>query len=192
MQRVITSVGLLLLCATLALAEGETGTYYATTGASAATASGAGSGGRGRGVGTTSSTTGGDITMTISSFSSEEELEKLKAQAGDPQAFLKTLSTFRHGTVKIGKRSVPVHAAWTVSTGSRDYLFLLSAKGFELSRSGHSASGGGAGYIKLTVDDAGDGKGVLYSTAQVVFKANGQAVARGGASSATQLTDVHR
>jgi len=178
--------------------QAPTGTYKATTGSTAATASGAGAAAgaaaAGGAAGASGATKGYDVTMNISGYSGDEEIEELKALVKDPAAFLKTLNGFRHGSVKLGNKSVPINAAYSIKQGGKYHIFLLSAKSFDKSASRIQAKGSGAaaGYIRLTVDGAGDGGGMMYATAQVVFKVSGEIVARAGASTATKLNEVHR
>ncbi|MCP4655617.1 MAG: hypothetical protein GY856_09385 [bacterium] len=195
------ALALMIVWALPALAatdQAPTGTYKATTGSTAATASGAGAtagaAAAGGVAGAGGGTKGYTVTMNVSSYSSDEEIEELKALVKDPAAFLKTLNGFRHGNVKLGNRSVPIHAAYSIKKGGKYHIFLLSAKSFDKTPSRVRAKGSGAaaGYIRLTVDGDGDGSGMMYATAQVVFKVNGEIVARAGASTATKLNEVHR
>lgn len=191
-----TTAAALLVAAlpALAVSQAPTGTYTATTGSSAATASVGGSGGAARGSKTTGAGSGSSVTMSLSNWATQADLEKLAAAEGDPKAFLDLLSGMNFGTVTIGGKSVPVNLAWSFKSGSSYQIVLLSEKPFSAtsSRTGATGNGAAVGYIRLTVDGSGVGTGMMYSTTQVAVQSGSDVVARGGASTATQLSAVAR
>lgn len=185
----------MLVAAPILMAEqAPTGSYTATTGGTAVGGGGSTSGGsHGHGGTSTGSTAGKTLTMNVASYTTQEELQKLAATQGDPKKFLDTLKGFNHGTVMIGSKSYVINAAASAKAGSSSYVVMLSATPFEASGSSRSAKGVAAGYIRLTVDDAGAGTGMLYTSTQVVVSTtSGDFTAKGGASTATQLTAVAR
>lgn len=194
----IASLTVISLLSALVFAGGgnaPTGTYTASVGNSAGTVSGGAPGrggfrGRGQGNGTAS---GKSVTMNVGSYSTQEELQKLRETQGDPSAFFNTLSSYNHGTVTFEGQTFTVNAAYSVQTGSKYFLYLLTANPLKTSQQGprgRIATGTAGGYIRLTVDAYGAGDGVLYTSAQVVVKNNGEIEARAGAATATQLTGV--
>lgn len=196
----IASLTIISLLSVLAFAGGgqaPTGTYTASIGNSAGTVSGgaAGRGGfRGRGQGN-GAASGKSVTMNVAGYSTQEEMQKLRDTQGDPNAFFTTLNSYNHGTVAFEGQTFTVNAAYSVQTGSKYFLYLLTAGPLKTSQQGprgRVATGAGGGYIRLTVDANGVGEGVLYTSTQVVVKNNGEIEARAGASTATQLTGVAR
>ncbi len=173
------------------------GTYTATMGGTTAST---GAMGRGRGARrhrtTTGATSGTQVTITVNSYSSPEELDQLAAVQQDPEAFLQLLSSFQHGTVTIGSQSFPINAAHSTAAGTAgNIIYIISSRPFassNTSRLGRRATGTAGGYIRLTVDAAGTGEGVLYSSAQVAISTDGTFTARAGGTTATQLTGVTR
>lgn len=191
-NRLVLVLALLLATPTFAASPG---TWTAKTAGSAGTASGTGAGGAVRGAGATTAGAGTSVTMTVDSWSTSEELDKLEEllKAGNTKAFLDALNGYDHGDVKIGSRTVPVDFAWSGSAGGKDIVVLVSAKPFSASGSSGSASGAAVGYIRLTLDSSGAGQGAMYSTTQVGFQgSSGEMVARSGASTATALVEVAR
>jgi hypothetical protein len=196
MRRTSFAAAALLLASlpALAVSQAPAGTYTATSGNSAATGSVTGSGGAARGSKTTSAGSGSSITMSINNWATQADLESLAAAEGDPKAFLDLLAQKSFGTVTLGGRAIPVNLAWSFKSGASYQIVLLSEKPFAAtsSRTGATGSGVAVGYIRLTVDGSGIGSGMLYSTTQVAIQSGSDIVARGGASSATQLTNVAR
>ena len=192
---VLVVAAVLAFPAFAAAGQASTGTYIATTGGSAATASGATAGGRGRASGSTASTSGGTVTIDLGSYSTQSEVDALKAANDNLDAFLKQLSSYSHGSVKIGNQSFKINFAYSTQTGSEYQIFLVSATPLTTSQTGpqgRSATGAAGGYIRLTVNANGDGTGMMYSSTQVVINNNGSVEARAGGSTATQLTTVDR
>ena len=204
---IVTVLAIAVALAGAALAgngKAPTGRYRATLGSSAGTASGgavnsAGSAARGRfargGGSASDAASGATVSMTIGSYSTQDEINKLAQSQNDASAFLNTLSAYNHGSVTVGGTTYPINAAYSVQAGSSYYVYLLSAKPFSAESSGPRGRGGKAdgaagGYIRLTVNSAGSGDGVLYASTQVVVQTNGASEARGGASSASQLSNV--
>ncbi len=170
-----------------------TGTYNGTTGSSAGTASGAGPRGRVRGATATDSTTGGSVAMTVSRFLTSDELNQfLTAQQAGGGQMVKAISNQSYGTVKIGGQTFTINLAASAKVGAGYTICLVSARPFATGTTsgGRAATGGTVGYIKLTVDANGNGTGAMYSSTQVVLTNDGLIEARGGASTATQLTGV--
>lgn len=191
-NRLATVLALLLAAPSLAASPG---TWTAKTAGSAGTASGTATGGAVRGAGATTAGAGTSVTMTVDSWSTTAEIDKLEEllKAGDTKAFLEALNGYDHGDVKIGSRSIPVDFAWTGTAGGKDVVVLISAKPFSASGSAGTASGAAVGYIRLTLDSSGAGQGAMYSTTQVGFQgSSGEMVARSGASTATALVEVAR
>lgn len=188
------TVSCLFVAPVLQAEQAPAGTYTATAGSSVATGGGTTSAGKhGRGGTTTSKGSGTKITATITSYTDQSELEALAATQGDAKAFFDKLATFNHGTVTVEGKSYPINAATSVSYGSTYYVAIASAKAFSTSGSSRTAKGATGGYIRLTVDSAGVGKGVMYTSTQVVVnKSTGEFEAKVGASTATELTDVKR
>ena len=122
-------------------------------------------------------------------------MQKLRETQGDPNAFFSTLNSYNHGTVTFEGQTFTVNAAYSIQTGEKYFLYLLTAKPLTTSQAGprgRIATGAAGGYIRLTVDSNGAGDGVLYTSTQVVVKNNGEIEARAGASTATQLDSVSR
>lgn len=182
--------------------QAPTGTYTATTGSSAATASGGGrsgggpraGGGAGRGrTGTTSTSagSGSDLTMDVASWSTQADAQQLtSAQGGNGQGALAVLNSMNHGSVTIAGRNFPINAAFSVPKGSGYSIYLVSAKPFSAEGGRGRAAGATSGLIVLHVDASGAGTGELYTSTQVVFETTGEVQARGGASTATNLSGV--
>ena len=196
-RRSLTTLALALVASAqplLAISQASTGTYTASTGDSAATGSVTGGGGAARGSKTTTAGSGSAVTMAIDSWATQADLDALAAAQGDTKKFLDILSGLRHGSVTLGGKTIPVNLAWSFKSGASYQILLLSEKPFSAtsSRTGGSASGAAVGYIRLTVDGNGAGQGMMYSTTQVAFESGGDIVARGGASTATQLSNVSR
>ena len=189
---VLLAVFALLLSPLAAMAaQAPTGNYVATTGQSAVHGS-AGGGGMHAGGSATGDTSGGKVTMNVSSYSSSDEINALKGLDG--KAFLDQLSKYNHGSVSIGGRSFPVNFAASSQLGANYQIYLVSATPYMTSQTGpggRSASGAGGGFISLEVPTSGSaGRGQMFSTVQVVISTNGSVSARAGGSSATQLTAV--
>lgn len=188
----------LLMFPTLLFAgQAPTGTYTASMGQSAGTASGGTTnGGRGRVGGRgNGSASGTSVTMNVSSYSTKSELDQLRAAQDDISKFLSTLNSFNHGSVTISGQTFTVNAATSVQAGDKYYIYLLTSTPLASSktgRGGRQATGAAGGYIRLTVDSNGAGDGMLYASTQVVISTNGEITARGGASTATQLSSVAR
>lgn len=176
--------------AALALQFPAPATFNATIGATAV-AGGVGSVGAGAAGGAKATTLGAGSTMTVAlmSYSTKEELKTLSGIT-DPQAFIKALSEFSHGTVTLGKRSIDVNATSSKQVGSKYSISLLTAKPLEASRGAASASGTSCGLIHLTVDATGKGIGTMYTATHVALSVDGVFTAHAGMATATELTNV--
>ena len=177
--------------------EAPLGTYTATMGGTTASTGVMGRGrGFRRGRTTSGATAGTQVTITVNSYSSPEELDQLAAVQQDPNAFLQLLSSFQHGTVTIGSQSFPINAAYSTAAGTTgNIIYIVSSRPFtssNTSRRGRRAMGTAGGYIRLTVNAEGSGEGVLYSSAQVAISTDGTFTAKAGGTTATQLTGVTR
>ena len=172
------------------------GTYTASTGASAGTASSTGPRGRARGAAAGEGTTSGAITLNIDGYSTKEEVDQIvAAQGSGAEAMLQAVNKTSHGTVTIGGHSFMVNMAASVKAGSSYNIYMVSARPFSTGTSsggGSSVMGGSAGYIQLTVNSSGSGEGKMYTSTQIVVEKDGSVLARGGASTATVLTNVTR
>jgi len=190
-------LGVLVLAgaATVFSGPAPTGTYTATMGSTTATTGtrARGSGFR-RGRTSTGTTSGTQVSIAISSYSSQEELDQLAAAQNDPAGFLKILSSFSHGTVTIGSASFPINAAYSTGAGtSGNIIYVLSSHPLtssHVSRGGRQATGTSGGYIRLTLGAAGSGSGVLYSSTQVVVATNGTMNVKAGGCTASTLSNV--
>lgn len=138
---------------------------------------------------------GNTITITLQSYSTQEEISQLKAAHGNPQQFMTTLSSFQHGTVSMGGKSFPINMASSNSRSGKYVVTILSSKAFS-NTGGQLATGKGisTGYIELLVDAGGTGQGVLRESTQIAFDSQGEASAKGGGalSKTTELTTVTR
>ena len=171
------------------------GSYTAATDASAGIASAAGPTGRARGASGASGTSGGTVTMNISSYSSNEEVDQIvAAQGSGAEAMLQAINRQSHGSVTIGGQTFTINMAASAKVGSSYNIYLVSAKPFSTGSGsgGRTATGGSAGYIQLTVNSTGSGDGGMYTSTQIVVEKDGSVAARGGASTATALTNVTR
>ncbi|MBI3653389.1 MAG: hypothetical protein HY231_20355 [Acidobacteria bacterium] len=201
----LLAIGILLTTTVHAIGgQAATGTYTASLGNSAGMASGGatGSGGgaaRGRmtrgGGSASTAASGANVSLNISSYSTQEEINKLVQTQNDASAFLNTLNGYNHGSVTISGKSYPINAAYSLQAGSNYYIYLVSAKPFSGEATGRGgrggkASGAAGGYIRLTVNSGGSGDGALYTSTQVTVQTNGAIEVRGGASTASQLTNV--
>lgn len=178
----------------LAADQAPAATYVATTGSSAVTGGGTGAGGgHAHGSKGTDATKGGTVTIAVNSYTTEEELAALKATAGDAKKFFDTLKTYNHGTVTVGGKTYPINAASSVGNASGYSISLASAVAYAASGSSHSAKGATGGYIHLTVDSTGSGKGSMFTSTQIIINSStGDFEAKAGMSTATQLSDVKK
>lgn len=195
-RNVLAALAVTAAAAVLA-SQAPLGTYTATMGGTTASTGmrGAGRGFR-RGHTSTGATSGTQVTISITSYSTPEELDQLAAHQNDPAGFINLLSSFNHGTVTIGSATFPLNAAYSTGAGtSGNIIYLLSSHPLTssaTSRHGRRATGTSVGYIRLTVNPSGTGKGVLYSSTQVAVSADGTFTAKAGGSTATPLSNVSR
>jgi hypothetical protein len=172
------------------------GNYSASTGQSAATASGeavstsTGQRGSFRKGGTTQGQGGGEsnVQVNISRYTNSSELEAIAA-AGQDQGFIQKVSEGDCGSVTINGQTFKANLATSAKVGSSYMVYIVSAKSFSTGRGGKGAT---VGFIHLTVDANGSGTGLLYTSTQVAVDKGGAVQARGGASTATQLSGVSR
>ena len=194
----VTSLSMLALLVVVATAadQAPTGTYTATIGGSVGTARASDpEKGTARRTKQGSPAAGNNVTINLSSYSTQDEISQLKAVPhGDVTAFLSALSKFNHGSVTIGDKSFPINAAHSAQLGAKYVIRLVSAHPLMAGTTarGRTVMGSSGGMIKLTVDSSGAGEGVLYRTAQVVVKDDDEIDAKAGSSTATQLTGVAR
>lgn len=193
---VTAALSVLLAVAGAEAGTAPTGSYTATMSGTASTSSATSGHGAARGRRSSEATTGTAVSIRIDSYSSEAELDALAAAQGDPAKFLDVLAAYDHGSVSIGGQSFPVNAVHSSSAGAAgNVIVLLTARPLTSSqtgRRGRSVSGTSGGYIRLTVDAAGSGDGVLYTSTQVTVETDGSFSSRGGGSTATPLDNVQR
>lgn len=137
---------------------------------------------------------GQTITIHVASYSSDEELRELRAAQNDPQAFIDVLGRFEHGFVQVGEKKVPINFAISNKAGNYYGIQLLSSKPFsEAGPEGKMMKVTRTGYIRMTVDEQGNGTGTLYRTAGTVNLNNsGDVDAQAGMMHTTELKDIHR
>lgn len=165
-----------------------TGAYSAMMGASAATTRTAGGNRIARRAATTEATEGTPIQIRVDSWASRTELEAV-ASAEDIDA---AINGYRMGSLTIGGLVYPINLATSAKVGSNYVMSLLSTRTFSgTGAAGRLAQGGGLGYVTLTVPVSGAvGRGSLYTSVQVGVSESGEVRVLGGATSATQLTEV--
>jgi hypothetical protein len=200
MRRALVIVLAVLACTALATvpvyAQAQTGTYTGYMGASAVAGGGAVTGIASTAAkGTAGAATAGTaITMSINKFLSEEEIDTLFSKESDANSFMSILKSYNCGTVKIASKSFKINAAHSVKSGSKNLIFLLGGTPFnyDAQKTAHSVRGVSVGYIRITVDQAGKGGGVLYQTTGISLQKNGQIKAAAAVASATKINDIHR
>ncbi len=181
-----------------AWAEPAIGVYTATIGGTAA----AGSGGiRGKGKANSGSTAlgaGSSFTFDIDSWSPSSEKTDLQ-NTTDAASFSSKLSSYSHGTIKIGSVSYPINMATLSSQSSAAYVItLLSSKTIqEAAQSNEALKGTGvaASVITVFVDTNGAGKtngnaGSIFGKVGVTFTAAGIPQAHAGGASGTIIKTV--
>lgn len=177
-------------------AGAKTGTYTGYMGASAVAGAGAVTGTAYTvAKGTAGAVSAGTkVTMSINKFLSEEEIDALFSKENDAQSFMNILKGYNCGTVKIANKSFKINAAHSAKTGSKYSIFLLGSTPFnyDAKQTPHSVRGITVGYIRISVNETGDGGGVLYQATGVSLQKNGQIKAAAGGASATKINDVHR
>lgn len=173
------------------------GTYTASSGGTAATSSAAG-GGRfarmGGKTGATASQSGSNVTVNVSSFSTSAEIQQVAA-AGESGVAAAIQALPSKGTVTIaGSGPVEIKLATNAKVGANYAVYILSAVPFGTAQAGprgRTAQGGSVGMIEMTIPgDMSAGSGKLYTSTQVVVSQSGAVTSRGGASTATALTNV--
>jgi len=195
----VVLLGLLSAVAPFGAAQKDkapTGTYVGTIGQSAAAGGAARAGGGAAARGARRGPEGGpgrEITIQINSYSDPIEWSQLEGAQNNPSNFLKALSRFDHGTIKIGPQTYPINAARSTPAGAHHHIYLISAKPLTTAgpgARGRQAAGTAGGYIRLTVDSNGLGDGALYTATQVVVKADGDIQARATAATATKIEGI--
>lgn len=164
-------------------------TFTAVLGSSAVAGGVGGPAGGAAGASATSLGSGTPLRLSITSYSSQEELQQL-SQVTDPAAFIKTLASFNHGSVTLGNRTFQVNAASSKQAGSKYTVSVLTAKPLEATAGPASAGGTAGGVIHLTVDAAGKGIGSMYTAAHVAVSVDGVFTVHAGTATATALKDV--
>lgn len=173
--------------ATAGSASGLGGDYVATT---TGVSGGRASGGvdavvRGKKSGQSSGQLNGtELYINIQSFVSDAQLSQIESASASGQ-LPQVLSNMNSGSVRIGNRTVTINAAIAVHSAKGSVVYLLSAQPF--SAQGQQGGGGAAGAVGFIEMRVVNGKGSMYTSTQVAVS-NGAVIARGGASTATQLT----
>lgn len=126
---------------------------------------------------------GTELYISITRFISDSQLAQIESASQSGQ-LPQVLSNMNSGSVKIGNRTVTINAAIAVQSAKGSVVYLLSAQPFSTQGpQGGAGAAGAVGFIELRV---GGGKGSMYTSTQVAVS-NGAVIARGGASTATQL-----
>lgn len=162
--------------------------FKATVGSTLAGGAG-GVGGKGAAAGgkTTTTGAGSEVSVSIDSYSTQEELKALAA-AADSRTLIATLSGYSHGSVTVGGKSFTINGAFCKGNAKGYVISVVTAK--PLSGSKTSASGNTGGLILLTVNSSGAGTGSMYTATELTATTSGGYDLGAVAGTATQLTSV--
>ena len=173
---------------TTGTSSGLGGLYIATTtgvsgGVATGGASGLGRGGKGgqsggQGAGT-------KLQIQINKFISDSQIDQLETASANGE-LAQALSKMNCGTVVIGGKTITINAAIGGQNSNGGVIYLLSAQTFSTQGENGSGAAGAVGFIEMRVKNNA-GNGSMYTTTQVAIT-NGSVAARGGASTAVQLT----
>lgn len=133
---------------------------------------------------------GQPISITLTSYSTPEQLQQIiAAPAGNRAA---TLNLYNHGTVTIAGLVYPINAATSFQLGGNYVVNLMSARPFAATGSeGQVAQLNTVGYITLLLPTSGGpGSGKLYTATQTSLTESGQVQVLRGATTATDLNNV--
>lgn len=143
---------------------------------------------------TTDAASGGNVQISITSYSPQSELEAA-AQAGQGN-LVTTIGGFNHGSVTLNGQSYPINLATSFRSGDNYRINLVSAKPFtQTGAQGGVGKAVAVGYITLLVPVAGgQGTGSLYTATGATISASGDVQPSAGriGGTATQLTAVTR
>ncbi len=133
---------------------------------------------------------GQTISITLTSYSTPEQLQQIIATPVGNRAA--TLNLFNHGTVTIAGLVYPINAATSFQWGGNYVVNLMSARPFAASGSeGQVAQLNTVGYITLLLPTSGGpGSGQLYTSTQASLTESGQVQVLRGATTATDLNNV--